>query len=144
MTKKKFLCDAPLMYMYLVSIFKANIFLRSARSHEELALFSLNNITLIIQFILLLLTRFLRFCLFLNAGFNEVFEKTGLKRLFARNLLFSLANNLQIRSLKGNKHPGSIKFNLSSIGSGLISWTDRNIKTQKQHSLVSMFSIFIL
>ena len=46
--KKKILCDAPLMYMYLVSIFKANIFLPSARSHEELALFSLNNITLII------------------------------------------------------------------------------------------------
>ena len=46
--KKKKNCDASLMYMYLVSIFKANIFLPRARSHKELALFSLNNITLII------------------------------------------------------------------------------------------------
>ena len=45
--KKKKLCDASLMYMYLMSIFKANIFLPSVRSNEELALFSLNNITLI-------------------------------------------------------------------------------------------------
>ena len=43
-----FLYDASRVYMYLMSIFKANIFLPSARSNEELALFSLNNITLII------------------------------------------------------------------------------------------------
>jgi len=46
--KKKKLCDASLMYVYLMSIFKANIFLPSARSNKELALFSLNKITLII------------------------------------------------------------------------------------------------
>ena len=40
-----FVClfDASRVYVYLMSIFKANIFLPSARSNEELALFSLNN-----------------------------------------------------------------------------------------------------
>jgi hypothetical protein len=61
------------------------------------------------------------FCLFLNAGCSVVLENTALKRLFARNLLFSLANKLQMRSFNGNKHPGSMKFNLSFVGSGLIS-----------------------
>ena len=50
---KKFLDDASRVYMYLMCIFKANIFLPSVRSHEELALFSLNNITLIIYLIYL-------------------------------------------------------------------------------------------
>ena len=45
---KKILCDASLMCMYLMSIFKANIFLPSARSNKELALFLLNIATLII------------------------------------------------------------------------------------------------
>ena len=39
---KKFLYDASRVYVYLMSIFKANVFLPSARSHKELALFSLN------------------------------------------------------------------------------------------------------
>ena len=46
--QKKKLYDALRVYMYLMSIFKANVFLPSARSNEELALFSLKNITLII------------------------------------------------------------------------------------------------
>ena len=44
---QKIFCLMPRTILcYLMGIFKANIFLPSARSNEELALFSPNNITL--------------------------------------------------------------------------------------------------
>ena len=87
---------------------------------------------------MLLLTSFFKFCLFKKTGCKDVFWKTAKNRLFARNLRFSIANILQILSLKGVKHPGRMKFNLSSFESGLIPYTDKN-KTEKQRSLVSLF-----
>ena len=113
--KHFFLSDASWVMSYALNIFKANLFLPDARSNEELALFSLKYYySIFIYLTLLLLTSFFKFCLFWNNGCKEVLLKTALKRLFARNLCFSTANNLQISSLKGVKHPGSMKFNHSS------------------------------